>query len=359
MVMALENSAIGRFRIGIKNKSMSQTGLDSLKYSILDLATVCEGDSLQQTFQKSLNTAIHAESLGYSRYWFSEHHNMESVASAATALLIDYVAGGTQSIRVGSGGIMLPNHSPLIIAEQFGTLGIIYPNRIDLGLGRAPGTDGLTAMAIRQTPVNMPYDFKSHIQTLQQYFSVSNAGAKVRALPGEGVDVPLWVLGSSTDSAFLAAELGLPYAFAAHFAPAQLMAAMNIYHTRFKPSASLSKPYAMACVNVIVADTQEEAQHLSTSLYRMFLGIFTNSRSPLQAPISQEALDQLWSPEQKYGVMQMLSNSFFGDSATVQAQLSRFAIQTGIQELMVISQVYDQETKLKSYSLLKELMQSS
>lgn len=329
--------------------------LQNIRYSILDLATVCQDDTLQQSFERSLESARHAEQLGYTRYWFSEHHNMESVASAATSILIGYVAGGTQTIRVGSGGIMLPNHSPLIIAEQFGTLGILYPNRIDLGLGRAPGTDALTAMTIRQAPVNIPYDFKSNIEALQQYFSKENSHAKVRALPGEGVDIPLWVLGSSTDSAYLAAEMGLPYAFAAHFAPAQLMQAMEIYHSRFKPSAVLDKPYAMACVNVIVADSTAEAAALSTSLYRMFLGIFTNSRSPLQPPISHEELEKLWTPEQKYGVMHMLSNAFFGSKEKVKEDLTDFIEQTGIQELMVISQVFDQKKKLRSYSLLKDI----
>ncbi|ANH82644.1 hypothetical protein A8C56_18180 [Niabella ginsenosidivorans] len=334
---------------------MPQNQLQNIKYSILDLATVCKGDTIQQTFHRSLDTAKHAEKLGYTRYWFSEHHNMESVASAATSLLIGYVAGGTTTIRVGSGGIMLPNHSPLIIAEQFGTLGTLYPDRIDLGLGRAPGTDALTAMTIRQAPMNMHYDFKAAIQTLQQYFSKENKTARVRALPGEGVTVPIWVLGSSTDSAYLAAEMGLPYAFAAHFAPAQLQQAMEIYHTRFRPSSFLAEPYAMACVNVIAADTAAEAASLSTSLYRMFLGIFTNSRSPLQPPVPYEEMERLWTPEQKYGVMQMLSASFIGTPDTIKEGISGFVAETGIRELMVISQIFDQKKKLHSYSLVREL----
>ncbi|MBO9617807.1 MAG: LLM class flavin-dependent oxidoreductase [Niabella sp.] len=329
--------------------------LQNIKYSILDLATVCKGDTVQQTFERSLDTARHAEALGYTRYWFSEHHNMESVASAATSLLIGYVAGGTHTIRVGSGGIMLPNHSPLIIAEQFGTLGTLYPHRIDLGLGRAPGTDALTAMTIRQAPINMPYDFKGAIETLQQYFSTENKTAKVRALPGEGVDLPIWVLGSSTDSAFLAAEMGLPYAFAAHFAPHQLKAAMEIYHNRFQPSAVLEEPYAMACVNVIAADSTAEAAALSTSLYRMFLGIFTNSRSLLQAPIPYEEMEQLWTPEQKYGVKHMLSESFIGTKEKIGEELADFVTTTGVKELMLISQVFDQQKKLHSYSLISDL----
>ena len=331
---------------------------DSLRYSVLDLATVCEGDTLQQTFSRSLQTARFAESQGYTRYWFSEHHNMESVASAATSVLIGYVAGGTSTIRVGSGGVMLPNHSPLIIAEQFGTLGSLYPGRIDLGLGRAPGTDGLTAMTIRNSPINAPYDFKAHIRQLQTYFSPENATAKVRALPGEGVEVPLWILGSSTDSAYLAAQMGSPYAFAAHFAPAQLMQALSIYREYFQPSDVLQKPYAMACVNVVAAETNEEAAFLSTSLYRMFMGIFTNSRAPLQPPFDPRELSSLWTPEQEYGVKHMLAYSFIGDKPTIARNLSEFLEATGIQEIMIATQVFDQQKKERSFELFREIAES-
>ncbi|WP_346238168.1 LLM class flavin-dependent oxidoreductase [Niabella insulamsoli] len=335
---------------------MTDQIFDGLKYSILDLATVCHGDTLQQTFARSLQTARFAEAQGYTRYWFSEHHNMESVASAATSVLIGYVAGGTATIRVGSGGIMLPNHSPLIIAEQFGTLGSLYPNRIDLGLGRAPGTDGLTAMTIRSAPINAPYDFKANIQQLQQYFSSENASSKVRALPGEGVEVPLWVLGSSTDSAYLAAQMGLPYAFAAHFAPAQLLEALAIYKNNFTPSAQLKEPYAMACVNVIAADTAEEAAFLSTSMYKMFLGIFTNSRAPLMPAFNVAQLAGLWTPEQEYGVKHMLSYAFIGDKPTIAKKMQHFLQKTGVQEVMAISQIFDQQKKEHSFRLFKEVM---
>ncbi|MCH5599317.1 LLM class flavin-dependent oxidoreductase [Niabella ginsengisoli] len=330
--------------------------LKNVKFSVLDLATVCQNDSLQQTFERSLATARFVEKEGYTRYWFSEHHNMESVASAATSVLIGYVAGGTNTIRVGSGGIMLPNHSPLIIAEQFGTLGSLYPDRIDLGLGRAPGTDGLTAMTIRNSPINAPYDFKANIEQLQKYFSKENAASKVRALPGEGVDVPIWILGSSTDSAYLAAQLGLPYAFAAHFAPAQLTQALSIYKEYFKPSEILSEPYAMACVNVIAADTEEEAVFLSTSMYRMFLGIFTNSRSPLLPPFEPDQLSDLWTPEQEYGVKHMLSYAFIGDKATIAKDIKSFINEMDVQEVMAISQVFDQQKKEHSFRLFKEVM---
>lgn len=338
---------------------MSDPIFNGLKYSVLDLATVCQGDSLQDTFARSLRTARFAEAAGYTRYWFSEHHNMESVASAATSVLIGYVAGGTGTIRVGSGGIMLPNHSPLIIAEQFGTLASIYPNRIDLGLGRAPGTDGLTAMTIRNSPLNVPYDFQQNIEQLQLYFSKENARAKVRALPGEGVEVPLWVLGSSTDSAYLAAQMGLPYAFAAHFAPAHMMQAFAIYKEYFRPSDILQKPYAMACVNVIAADTQQEAVFLSTSMYKMFLGIFTNSRSPLMPPFDPAELSGLWTPEQEYGVKQMLSYAFIGDKHSLARGLKNFVETTGVQEVMAISQIFEQEKKERSFKLFSEIINES
>ncbi len=335
---------------------MSDSVFKDLKFSVLDLATVCHGDSLQDTFARSLQTARFAEQQGYNRYWFSEHHNMESVASAATSVLIGYVAGGTNTIRVGSGGVMLPNHSPLIIAEQFGTLGSLYPNRIDLGLGRAPGTDGLTAMTIRNTPLNIPYDFQKNIEQLQLYFSKENAHAKVRALPGEGVNIPIWVLGSSTDSAYLAAQMGLPYAFAAHFAPTHMMQAFAIYKEYFRPSDVLDKPYAMACVNVIAADTNEEAAFLSTSMYKMFLGIFTNSREPLMPPFDPAGLPDLWTPEQEYGVKHMLSHAFIGDKSRIEKELKAFVATTGIQEIMTITQIFDQSKKEYSFKLFKEIM---
>ncbi len=335
---------------------MSDSVFNGLKFSVLDLATVCQGDSLQDTFARSLQTARLVETLGYNRYWFSEHHNMESVASAATSVLIGYVAGGTNTIRVGSGGIMLPNHSPLIIAEQFGTLGSLYPNRIDLGLGRAPGTDGLTAMTIRNSPLNIPYDFQKNIEQLQLYFSKENAHAKVRALPGEGIEVPIWVLGSSTDSAYLAAQMGLPYAFAAHFAPTHMMQAFAIYKQYFRPSEVLDRPYAMACVNVIAADTQEEASFLATSMYKMFLGIFTNSRAPLMPPFDPGGLSDLWTPEQEYGVKHMLSHAFIGDKPAIAKGLKAFVENTGVQEIMTISQIFDQSKKEYSFQLFQEIM---
>ncbi|RYG09567.1 MAG: LLM class flavin-dependent oxidoreductase, partial [Chitinophagaceae bacterium] len=255
--------------------------LENIPHSVLDLATVLDGSTAADTFKASLEIAQQSELLGYNRYWFAEHHNMAGVASSATAVLIGFIAGGTKKIRVGSGGIMLPNHAPLIVAEQFGTLASLYPGRIDLGLGRAPGTDQITAMAIRGENFNSAHSFPRDVERLQQLFSADNNRASVRAIPGEGLDVPIWILGSSTDSARLAAEKGLPYAFASHFAPAYFEQAISIYRNNFKPSIYLEKPYVMACVNVVAADTDAEAEILSSSVKRMFLGVITGKRELL------------------------------------------------------------------------------
>jgi luciferase family oxidoreductase group 1 len=241
---------------------MTGKRLQDIPFSVLDLAPITQGNTAATTFKNSLALAQSVDALGYKRYWLAEHHNMASVASSATAVLIGHIAGGTTTIRVGSGGIMLPNHAPLVVAEQFGTLASLYPGRIDLGLGRAPGTDQLTAMALRRNRMETAQDFPEDVQALQQYFSADNKSAKVRAIPGEGLDIPIWILGSSTDSARLAAMLGLPYAFASHFAPTQFLTAIDIYRKNFRPSQYLDKPYVMACVNVIAADTTEEAQYL-------------------------------------------------------------------------------------------------
>lgn len=322
---------------------------------MLDLAVVSEGESAQDAIQRTVEVACHAEKTGYKRIWLAEHHNMEHIASSSTALLIGHVAGLTSgSIRVGSGGIMLPNHSPLAVAEQFGTLASIYPGRIDLGLGRAPGTDQLTAAALRRNNHGFEYDFLAEIRQLQTYFSTENKHAKVRAFPGEGVDVPIWILGSSTDSAYLAAQLGLPYAFAAHFAPAQFKTAIDIYRKNFQPSKDLAKPYVLACVNVIAADTDEEAVLLSTSLYRLFLGIITNMRGPLQAPAPLPAL--INHPDVQQMLQKMMSCTFIGSKQTLQTKLSSFIVETGIDELMASTHIYDKAAKLKSYSILHEAL---
>ncbi len=331
--------------------------LSSIPISVLDLATVVEGDTPVQTFPKSLELARHVEKLGYHRYWLSEHHNMISVASAATSVLIGYIAGGTSSMRVGSGGIMLPNHSPLAVAEQFGTLESLFPGRIDLGLGRAPGTDQLTAMALRGERFDTANDFPQNILKLQQYFSTENSASKVRALPGEGLKIPMWILGSSTDSAQLAGLLGLPYAFASHFAPAQFLSAINLYRQTFRPSEHLKTPYVMACVNVIAADSDAEANRLATSLYQMFIGIVSGQRKLLQPPV--DSMDNIWSEYESELVNQMLSFSFLGSPYTIKKDMQEFLKQTQVDEVMAISNIYDQKAKLHSYQLFAELMKNN
>ncbi len=328
-----------------------------IPFSVLDLATVAEGASLKETFARSLEGAQHAEKLGYRRYWLSEHHNMISVASSATAVLIGYIAGGTSSMRVGSGGIMLPNHSPLAVAEQFGTLESIYPGRIDLGLGRAPGTDQLTALELRGSRFSTAEDFPQNILKLQRFFSKENSTSKVRAIPGEGQNIPIWILGSSTDSAQLAGILGLPYAFASHFAPAQFLTAIDLYRETFRPSAVLEKPYVMPCVNVIAADTDEEANKLATSLYQMFIGIITGNRTRLQPPVDN--MDDLWTQRERDASHQMLQLSFIGSPDTIKIKMKEFAEKTELNEIMVISNIFDQNAKLNSYQLFADIMKEN
>ncbi|TYB76279.1 LLM class flavin-dependent oxidoreductase [Bizionia myxarmorum] len=323
-------------------------------YSILDLALVSEGHSLKQTYNNALELAQNAETFGYTRYWLAEHHNAPNIGSSATSVLIGYVASGTNTIRVGSGGIMLPNHSPLIVAEQFGTLGSLYPNRIDLGLGRAPGTDRETAQAIRSDFMQAAQSFPNELEKIQQYFSVDNAKSKVRATVAEGVDVPLYILGSSTDSAHLAAKKGLPYAFASHFATTHLWDAIAIYREEFQPSEHLEKPYVMAGVNIVIADTDEEAQRLSTSLIRMILGIFTGKRDFVQSPTEMTAdLEEVLQHPQ---IHQMLKYSFIGSKASVKAQVKDFIEQTQADELIAVTNIYDGKERIRSYELFAEIM---
>lgn len=322
--------------------------------SILDLAIVTEGSSAREAIQNSRDLARKAEVMGYHRFWMAEHHNMENIASSATSVLLGHIADATEKIRVGSGGIMLPNHSPLIIAEQFGTLATIYPGRVDLGLGRAPGTDQLTASAIRPDRMQQVQNFPQIVQQLQKYLSKDNSDSKVRAFPGEGTEVPIWILGSSTDSAYLAAELGLPYAFASHFAPAHLIHALRIYRERFKPSVQLNQPYFMPCVNVILADSNEEAEYLSTSMLQMFMGVVTGDRSPMKPPV--DSMDEIWNEHTQYAVQQMLACSFIGSVEKVKNQIKHFLDQTEADELMVSTYIFDHEQRIKSYKLLTEVM---
>ncbi|WP_026753291.1 LLM class flavin-dependent oxidoreductase [Sediminibacter sp. Hel_I_10] len=323
-------------------------------YSILDLAIVSQGQSLPETFDHSLALAQAADSEGYKRYWLAEHHNSDAIASSATSILIGKIAEGTKRIKVGSGGIMLPNHSPLIVAEQFGTLGILYPDRIDLGLGRAPGTDRETANAIRSDFYQAAMSFPDEVQKIQNYFSSDNATEKVRATVAEGVSVPLYILGSSTDSAHLAAKKGLPYAFASHFATAQLMEALAIYRNEFKASEVLDQPYTMAGVNIIIADTDEEAERISTSLYRMIIGLLTGKRGFMQAPT--EMTEDLSELRQHPSVLQMLKYSFIGSKQTVKQEIEAFLEKTQVDELIAVTNIYDGEDRIKSYRLFAEIM---
>ena len=327
-----------------------------ITYSVLDLATVVAGKTPEDTFRNSLDLAKHAEDLGYTRYWLAEHHNMISVASSATSVLIGYIAGGTKSIRVGSGGIMLPNHSPLVIAEQFGTLASLYPGRIDLGLGRAPGTDQITAAAIRGSRFNAANDFPEDVEQLQRYFSDDNRNSQVRAIPGEGLDIPIWILGSSTDSARLAAAKGLPYAFASHFAPAQFLTAINIYRQNFKPSETLKEPYVISCINVVAADTDEEANRLTTSLLQFFVGVITGRRRLLQPPV--DSMDGIWTEEEQAGVAQMLGCSFVGSPETIKEDIQAFINQTKVDEVMVTSHIFDHQARIHSYELFADVIKT-
>ncbi|PYF70030.1 LLM class flavin-dependent oxidoreductase [Pedobacter nutrimenti] len=331
--------------------------LKNIPFSVLDLATVIEGKTPADTFKNSLDLAQHAENWGYTRYWLAEHHNMISVASSATSVVIGYIAGGTKKIRVGSGGIMLPNHSPLVIAEQFGTLASLYPHRIDMGLGRAPGTDQLTAMAIRGERFNAANDFPQDVLKLQAYLSSDNSTSSVRAIPGEGLDIPIWILGSSTDSARLAAALGLPYAFASHFAPAQFLSAINIYRQNFKPSVHLKAPYILACVNVVAAHTDREANKLATSLYQLFRGIVTGKRKLLQPPV--ESMDDIWTPYEEEQAGQMLACTFTGSKGTLQRDLQQFLDQTQVDEIMATSHIFDHQARMLSYQLLGEVFKEN
>lgn len=326
----------------------------TLPFSVLDLAVVTENTTLSETIRKSRDLAVHTETYGYNRFWMAEHHNMENIASSATSILLAHVAEATKTIRIGGGGIMLPNHSPLVIAEQFGTLATIYPGRVDLGLGRAPGTDQVTANAIRADRMKEVQRFPENVKLLQQYLSADNRQNSVRAIPGEGTDVPIWILGSSTDSAFLAAEFGLPYAFASHFAPHQLLPAIRIYRERFKPSAQLEKPYVMPGINVVVADSDEEAEYLATSMKQMFMGVVTGDRKPMQPPVDD--MNNIWNLHQQRAVEELLYCSFIGSKESVKKGVESFIEQTDADEIMMASYLYDHDARLKSHRLFADVM---
>ena len=321
----------------------------STPLSILDLAPITEGSDVGRALHNSLDLARHAERWGYHRFWLAEHHGMPGVASAATAVVIGHVAAGTRTIRVGAGGIMLPNHAPLVIAEQFGTLASLYPGRIDLGLGRAPGSDPLTTRALRRTP-GAADTFPQDVMELMSWFRVPEPGQAVQAVPGAGLDVPIWILGSSLFGAELAAALGLPYAFASHFAPAAMTDALALYRSRFRPSDRLERPYTMVGVNVFAADTDAEARRLFTSLQQAFINLRRGRPGPLPPP--DDRLEERLSPADRHLIAEMLSATVVGAPETVRRGLLAFAERTGADELMLTSQIYDHAARLRSFEIV-------
>ena len=320
--------------------------------SILDLVPVILGETPREALHKSLDLAQHAESFGYKRYWVAEHHNMTGIGSAATSVVIGYLAGGTSTIRVGSGGIMLPNHSPLVIAEQFGTLESLYPGRIDLGLGRAPGTDARTLQALRRTTFTSDR-FPEDLLELMLLLADPKPGQPVRAVPGAGTNVPIWILGSSTFGAELAATLGLPYAFASHFAPDALFPALEIYRTKFKPSKQLDQPYAMVGVNVVAADTDEEARRLFTTIQQSFTNLVRGAGGKLQPPIDD--IEDYWTAPEKHHASHMLKYSIAGSPQTVRSEMENFIELTHADELMIVTSLYDHRARIRSYEIVAEL----
>ena len=322
-------------------------------YSVLDLVPVPEGGLPAESFRHSLDLARHAERWGYHRYWLAEHHNMPGIASAATAVLIGHLAGGTTTLRLGAGGIMLPNHSPLVIAEQFGTLSSLYPDRIDLGLGRAPGSDQRTMQALRRQRSGEVDDFPADVRELMSYFG-DEVGA-VQAVPGQGLHVPIWLLGSSLYSAQLAAAMGLPFGFASHFAPAMLLQALEIYRTQYRPSARWPKPHAVVCVNLIAADTDREARFLFTTLQQQFLRLYRGDAGKLPLPV--QTLGDEWSPRELMAMEQTLARSLVGEPDRVRHGLKALLSETGADELMFNGPIVDHQARLRSFEIGAELMQ--
>ena len=322
-------------------------------FSVLDLSPIIEGGDAALALRNSLDLARHAESLGYRRYWLAEHHNMPGIASAATAVVIGHVAGGTSTIRVGSGGIMLPNHAPLVIAEQFGTLESLYPGRIDLGLGRAPGTDQTTARALRRYLAGGSDNFPQDVVELQAYFRLAEPGQAVRAVPGAGLSVPIWLLGSSLFSAQLAAVLGLPFAFASHFAPDHLEEALQVYRSRFRASEQLDRPYVMLGVNVFAAATDAEARRHFTSLQQAFVNLRRGTPGQLPPPV--DSTEGLWSPMEQAGLAHSLRYAIVGSPETVQRGLAAFIREHEADEVMVTAQMFDHAARRRSFEIVAEV----
>lgn len=323
--------------------------LANIPFSMLDLVAVREGGSVGDAIAIALRTARHVESLGFTRYWVAEHHNMAGIASSATAVLVGHIAGGTQRIRVGSGGIMLPNHAPLVVAEAFGTLAEIYPGRIDLGLGRAPGTDGPTMRALRRDRIETEADFPRDVLELQHLLGPVEAGQRIVAMPGAGTEVPIWLLGSSLFSAQLAAELGLPYAFASHFAPRMLHQALDLYRQRFRPSAKLAHPYSIIGVPLIAAPSDDEAEYLASSTYQRILGILTGARGRLQPP-TRDYMAGL-RPDERAAIREFLAIAAIGGPDTVRLHLEALVRDTSADELMLVCDIFDPNLRLRSLDI--------
>ncbi|WP_157218358.1 LLM class flavin-dependent oxidoreductase [Flavisphingomonas formosensis] len=320
--------------------------------SMLEPVRVTQDTDASQSLENARDLAVQGESWGYRRFWVTEHHNMPSIAGAATAVVLAHVGAGTRTIRIGAGGIMLPNHAPLVIAEQFGTLARLFPGRVDLGLGRAPGTDQATVRALRRPPG--ADGFPNDVQEVQGYFSAASADWPVQAVPAAGTDVPIWILGSSTYGAQLAAHFGLPFAFASHFAPAHLLAALDIYRATFRPSAVLGAPHAMVGVNIIAADSDAAAQRLATSQQMSYTNLFRGSRTLSHPPIDD--IEAYWTPAEKFQVGQMLARSIVGSPETVRAGIAALIAETDADELMIASDVYDHLDRLRSFELIASAM---
>ncbi len=327
--------------------------LSEIPMSVLDLSPVIEGETAADSFRKTLDLAQHAERLGYNRFWLAEHHNMPGIASAATSVVIGYVAAGTTKIRVGSGGIMLPNHAPMVIAEQFGTLESLYPNRIDLGLGRAPGSDQMTARALRRTLHTDGDDFPELLEELRFFFQKPIENQRVQAVPGGGLTVPIWLLGSSGFSAQLAGQLGLPFAFAAHFSPESLLPALALYRRNFQPSNWLEKPHAMVALNVFAAETDAEAERLATSQHQSFLNLIRGVPGKIKPPV--DSMDAIWTAQEKALVQSRTGGSIIGNRETVKAKLDQFLAETNADELMINAMTFDHAARLRSYEIVADI----
>lgn len=322
--------------------------------SVLNLVPIRQGQGAKEAIEAMVDLAQATEDMGYTRYWIAEHHNSETLVSSATSILIKHALENTAKIRIGSGGIMLPNHSPLVVAEQFGTMATIYPNRLDLGLGRAPGTDMLTASALRRSKNDSVFTFPEDVNALLTYLGPEERQGYVKAFPGINTNIPIYILGSSTDSAYLAAKLGLPYVFASHFAPRYMEEAISIYRSRFEPSEYLSEPYMMVCLNVIGAETDVEAQFELTTMQQFFLNIVRGTKNPLSPPV--ESMDGIWTPAEKEMASGMTSVSFVGSKNTIREQLTAFQEKYDINEIMAVSYIFDPDKQKRSYEILKEVV---